>query len=634
MISSFHGLETARRSLMAHQGALQTTGHNIANANTPGYSRQRVNLTPGEPFPGQSFSRPGIPGQIGTGVQVDSIQRYREQFLDLQFRNENSKHGFWDARFEALHKMEDILNEPSEDGIAKTMDKFWNALQDLSVHPEDSGARSVVRQQGYALADTFNYAADSLTTVQRDIQKEIDGNVHEMNTLIRQINNINLQIAKVEPHGYVPNDLYDRRDVLVDEISKLANIRVERVDSGGNPSSVAEGLYNIKLADENGRDVGVTLVDARNFQTNEAQVKYQEMENGEKGLIEKIYFGSPDAFSSNPDLDAAGGIVAFRVDEFNAHGKLVANMESYGFFGAGGQEFGLYPNMLNQLDVMVYTFVQEFNSLHQAGWNLDDIKDGIKGPGIDFFTYKGDTDRLPTSDDPRGAASKLQLSADIRNSLDKIAASSNGTTVYGSMTPSDPAYTGANPNVSGVYTGTGPDTVEVQYVSANDQWQYQVNGADWAAMPSDFTVNGITINVSAMDKNNALDNTVWSISDLVNGAQTIGYAGDGSNALALANVKDRTLNYGGSTTNVQSFYQGIIGDMAVNTNEADRMKRNADTLRTAVEERRMAASNVSLDEEMTNIIKYQHAYNAAARNITMVDDMLDRIINRMGRSGL
>ncbi|WP_216830368.1 flagellar hook-associated protein FlgK [Alkalihalobacterium elongatum] len=538
MISSFHGLETARRSLMAHQSALHTTGHNIANANTPGYSRQRVNLTPGESFPNTSFNQPGIPGQIGTGVKVDSIQRYREHFLDLQFRNENAKHGFWDARFNALHKMEDILNEPSEDGIAKTMDRFWNSLQDLSVHPEDSGSRSVVRQQGYALAETFNYIADSLSTVQRDLQKEVEGNVHQMNTLIRQINNINLQISKVEPHGFVPNDLYDRRDQLVDELSKLANIKVEMVQSGGNPSSVAEGLYNIKLADENGRDIGVTLVDARNFQTNEVKVKYEDKPNGEKGLIEKIYFGPKNSLNSSGNLDAVGGLMSFRVDEFAAHGKLVANMESYGFIGEGAKERGLFPDMLEQLDIMVFTFAQEFNAIHQAGWNLDDVKNGVKGPGVDFFTFKGNPANWPTSDNPKGAASMLKVSDEIRSSLDKIAAS------------------------------------------------------------------------------------------------TSGYSGDGSNALALANVKDRTLNYGGSSTNVQSFYQGIIGDMAVHTSEADRMRRNADTLRTAVEERRMSASNVSLDEEMTNIIKYQHAYNAAARNVTMIDDMLDRIINRMGRAGL
>lgn len=537
MISSFHGLETARRSLMAHQGALHTTGHNIANANTPGYSRQRVNLTPGEPFPGSSFSRPGIPGQIGTGVKIDSIQRYREQFLDLQFRNENSKHGFWDARFNALHKMEDILNEPSEEGIAKTMDKFWNALQDLSVHPEDSGARSVVRQQGYSLAETFNYVADSLNTVQRDLQQEIDGNVRDINSLIKQINNINLQISKVEPHGYVPNDLYDRRDVLVDELSKFLNVRVEPVRSGGNPSSVAEGLYTIKLADENGRDLGVTLVDARNNHINEVKVKYEQKPNGEKGLIEKIHFGPSGTLSSNNNLDVEGGVAAFRVDEFMAHGKFVANMDAYGFFDADNKEQGLYPKMMEQLDVMVFTFVQEFNSVHQSGWNFDDINNGTKGPGINFFTFNELADQ-PTMNNPKGAAANLRVSEDIRNSLDKIAAS------------------------------------------------------------------------------------------------TSGYAGDGTNGLALSNVKDRTLNFGGSTTNVQSFYQGIIGDMAVHTQEADRMKRNADTLRSAVEERRMSASNVSLDEEMTNIIKFQHAYNAAARNITMIDDMLDRIINRMGRSGL
>ena len=111
------------------------------------------------------------------------------------------------------------------------------------------------------------------------------------------------------------------------------------------------------------------------------------------------------------------------------------------------------------------------------------------------------------------------------------------------------------------------------------------------------------------------------------------FAGSGSNATALANVKDTILNYGGSTTSVTSFYQSVIGDMGVQASQAKQMTDNSNVLRDSVLTRRESVSSVSLDEEMTDMIKFQHAYNAAARNITMIDEMLDRIINNMGVVG-
>ena len=537
MQSTFHGLETARRALYTQQSALNTTGHNIANANTPGYSRQRVNFTQTEPYPSVGLNRPNIPGQIGTGVKAGAIQRVREDFLDEQYRSENSKHGYWEAKHTALEKMEDIMNEPTEDGIANTLDRFWQSLQDLSVHPEDSGARSVVRQRGLAVAETFNYTAESLKAIQRDLKGQLDVTVSEVNSLARQINNLNNQIASVEPHGYLPNDLYDQRDNLVDQLSKIVNLKVEPVRSGGQALEIAEGKYTIKLMDENGRDIGVTLVDGTRLEVNEMRMAYDETSK----LLKDVYFVSPQA-AQNPNLDyqTSGGIVQFNAEDFSAAGKLKADIESYGYIDKDGNEKGVYPEMLKDLDQMVYTFAKEFNAVHSSGWSLNEIEAGAKND-VNFFNYSGD---MPTDTDFQGAASRLELSDAIRSELNNIAASAK-------------AEPGNNP-------------------------------------------------------------------------QTIGFSGDGSNALALANVKDALLDFGGTTTNVQSFYQGVIGDMAVNTNESERMTRNADTLRLSVDQRRESVSGVSLDEEMSNLIQYQHAYNAAARTITMVDEMLDRIINGMG----
>src|SRR5690625_1187975 len=119
-MSSFHGLEMAKQALFAQQAALYTTGHNIANANTEGYSRQRVNFKTMSPYTAPGRNRPEIPGQMGTGVQVGTVERIRNQFLDYQFRTENSKSGYWDTKADALSRMEELLNEPSDSGLSRS----------------------------------------------------------------------------------------------------------------------------------------------------------------------------------------------------------------------------------------------------------------------------------------------------------------------------------------------------------------------------------------------------------------------------------------------------------------------------------------------------------------------------------
>jgi len=537
MLSTFHGLETSRRALSTAQSALLTTGHNIANANTPGYSRQRVNFTQTEAFPNPGFNKPGIPGQLGTGVKAGEIQRVREAFLDMQFRAENNKSAYWNTKLTSLTKMEDIMNEPSEDGLANTMDRFWQSLQDLSVNPEDSGARSVVRQRGIALAETFNYAYESLEAIQRDHQSQIGVQENQINSLLTQIDNLNKQISSVEPHGYLPNDLYDRRDQLVDELSQYMNIKVERVASGGQAKDMADGKYTISLLGKNGQETGIKLIDGATLTKNEIKLNFTG-ENSD-GPIGGITFKNTDLIDENGlyNTEEVDDGIAVNVSDFlNTKGALSAVIEAYGYQDENGAEQGLFPEMMANLDQMASTFAEEFNNVHSSGWSLTEINNGEQandGAGYNFFSY---------AEGNEGSAKHLKVSDDIIRSLNNIAASSS------------------------------------------------VDGE--------------------------------------------AFAGDGSNALALSNVKDARLDFGeDSTTNVQSFYQGVVGQMAVDTNEAGRLMRNTSSLRDSVDQNRQSVSSVSLDEEMSNMIQFQHAYNAAARNLTAVDEMLDVIINRMGLVG-
>ncbi|WLD92975.1 flagellar hook-associated protein FlgK [Alkalihalobacillus sp. AL-G] len=505
-MSTFHGLETAVRGLRTHQSALRTTGHNIANANTPGYSRQRVNFSQTGAFPAPGRNRPEIPGQIGTGVEAGTIQRIREGFLDIQFRGETTKSGYWTARSEALHKMEEIMNEPSDFGLAKTMDRFWQSLQDLAANPEGS-ARSVVRQRGIALADTFGYLSTSLSSVKNDLENQTMITVKTINSIASQINDINKQISEIEPHGYLPNDLYDQRDLLVDKLSEYVNVKVTPVANGGHSLQVAEGKYTIDIVDDAGNSIG-TLVDGANLTADTISIKDTDAD----GAFDQYAIGA-----------SAGNIGNF------ASGKLKGLIESYGYEDTSGKKTGDYIEMLASLDEMAYRFAKAFNDQHQQGTDLNG------NAGGNFFSFTSPV----SGTDFAGAASMMKLDSAITgpNGLDKIAASGDG------------------------------------------------------------------------------------------------FAGDGSNALALADVKDQSLTFTSGDTSVQLFYEGVIGEMAVDAQQSNRLMDNASTLKQSVEARRQSVSGVSLDEEMAKMVQFQHAYNAAARNITTIDEMLDRIINGMGRVG-
>ncbi|MCM3791475.1 flagellar hook-associated protein FlgK [Domibacillus indicus] len=519
MRSTFMGLETAKRGMFTQQSALYTTGHNISNANTPGYSRQRVNFQTTTPYPAVGLNRPNIPGQMGTGVEAGSVQRIRDAFVDVQYRNENNKLGYWSERADALTKVEDIINEPSEQGLAKTFNELWDSLQTLGGSPTNDGARSVVIERLQSVTETFNYMYDSLKAMKDDYGNQLDVTEKAVNSILSQINDVNQQIKETEPNGYLPNDLYDKRDALVDELSQYVNISVERVPNGGNSLPIAEGTYKIFLADENGTATTNELVNGEGYTQLDIQT------DGDK--VTQIVFASytkdgaagGNAYSGTAAISGTKDAVTF------SRGEIRALIEAYGY-SDGTKTVGMYSNMLSDLNTLAEAFVSEFNEVNSAGKRIDGTTPGA----------------ILEITDTANAAGSIQLVAGI----------------------------------------TGKDI----------------------------------------------------------GASSNGEAGDGTNAYNLANIfTDKSLIVTDSTTtpvtttSINEFFESVIGRLGVDSQQASRTATNVEVLRTSAETNRNSISAVSLDEEMTNLIQFQHAYNGAARMITVVDEMLDKIINGMGTGG-
>lgn len=503
MGSTFMGLETARRSLSTHQWALQATGNNVANASNPGYSRQRLTLGMTEQL---SVNFGGTKaGQFGTGVRGETLARIRDLMIDQQYRDESVKNAFYAMKEAAFGRMEDIINEPSENGLAKSLDLFWASLQDLSVNPDDTGARSVVRQRALTLTQTFNYMSSSLSKVQEDLKTEAGVVTKKINDLLTKISDVNRQIGDAEPLGVLPNELYDERDRYMDELSQY--IEFERVpvdytngETRGNSQRVAEGRIDIQISvPGTPTPTKITLVD------------------GQTGGVGKI--------NDMEITDAAAGTTTLVFDDL-PNGKLKALVDMYGSATGTETHDGAFTKMLKDLDVMAKEFTTAFNDLHKTFYD-GNVQDNPRQTGIDFFIV--------------GDAKTVTVNPTILSNLNLIAISK--------------------------------------------------------------------------DQN----------------------IGDGSGALDLANLKNAQITFtGGSstaTTSIGKYYQNVIGNMAVEASQNGNLAKSTFALLSSSDQRRQSVSAVSLDEEMTMMIQYQHAYNAAARNITAVDEMLDKIINGMGVVG-
>lgn len=477
-MSTFFGIEIGRRALMAQQRALETTSHNVANANTKGYSRQEAVLATTTPY-----SYPGMgAGQLGTGVEVQRMRRLRESFLDAQFRNESKALGRWEVRRDTLEKLEAILNEPGDDGLSKLMDRFFAAWQELAKNPEGEAARSVVRQEGIALAEAFNHLAGQLNDLSADLSTSVGVRVNEVNSLARQIRDLNAQIVKAESGNMAANDLRDRRDLLLDELAKVVPIQVEE-DRYGAVSIVVRDHTLLS-----GQQVSELA-----FNPSTGKVTWPD---GAELTVGEHPYGSLEGL-----LEARDGVV----EDYKA-----------------------------QLDELAGYIAQAVNAKHEAGAGLDG------STGVSFFTGS--------------AAGSLKVSDEIMGDLRKIAAAQNPA---GNSPP-----------------GTVPPP-----------------------------------------------------------------PGDGSNALLIAQLKNGawvdTDGDGTPETNVifSDKYNSWVADLGVKGQEASRMVDNQELLTSQLDSRRQAVSGVSLDEEMTNMVRFQQAYNAAARVITAVDEMLDTLISRTGIVG-
>lgn len=321
MFGLFAALEMGKRSLLAQQYAMTTTGHNIANINTPGYSRQRVEMQSTDPMD-MTF------GKVGTGVMVTNVTQVRDYFLTTQYRNETANLQRWSTTSKTLSQVEGLLNEPGDTGMNQLLTDFWNSWEDLSTNPS---ARSAVVEKGKVLVNAFHQYASQISDLKQSLDDDINNRIGEVNQLASQISELNRQIISSEIGVQKANDLRDRRNLLVDQLASLATVRTIERDNGG----VAVLLGSMALVD--GADHLSISTDEVATANDSATVAFW------KNTTFQIQFSG---------------------------GELAALQEL---------RDTLIPEFEQGLDQMAQTMVTAVNSVHRTGYTVDG------STGIDFF---------------------------------------------------------------------------------------------------------------------------------------------------------------------------------------------------------------------------------------------------------
>lgn len=315
------GLETARRAMLAHQTVLNVTGHNVANVNTPGYSRRSATLvtTPGEP---ESF------GILGSGVRVDEIRRHRDVLLDAQWRHESALSGRYAARADLLGRAAELFSEPSENGIARKLDDFWNGWLEFSNQPEDLSLRVLVSGSASGLAEAIRTQDARIGELVSEEQNSIELQVSEVNQRLSEIAQLNEQIVRSEAGRLGENgDLRDQRDLALDELSRLV---------GAGHITRQDGTVVVRIGSR-------TVVDGGRVDSLRA-----ERVTGANGPEMRLLFDSDGADLAEP------------TGEIGGRWEVVTRS---------------LPELRNRLDQWTRSFITEVNRAHAAGPS-----------GVAFFT--------------------------------------------------------------------------------------------------------------------------------------------------------------------------------------------------------------------------------------------------------
>ncbi|TDP85648.1 flagellar hook-associated protein 1 FlgK [Halanaerobium saccharolyticum] len=569
MNNIFSGLHVGLRALETQRKSLDVTGHNISNANNEDYNKQRAIHKASYPYTAPGLSNHGGAGQFGTGVEIEQVERVKDQFINSQIFKENQSSAYWDEMERGLEKVEYIMNEPSDSGIDTATNQFWNSLQDLSNNPSDNAARNMVRENAYNLIDSFQSVENQLKGYKESINDNLANAVTDINQLSTKIADLNKQIVSVKGSGQNPNDLLDQRDALFKEMNQMLNVQA-REDAQGNLIVSTNGMQLV-----NGSD-------AYNL----------EIEPGEPGKFNDQIIHSRTGTEIKP-----------------TNGKVAAWQEMR------DEKLDFYSGRLNKLAA---TMVEEFNTQHKKGYDANGVD------GENFFQ--------PVSENStESVISQLDLTAaikDLDTGLDKIAAGNKNIDSFVEIDTLGNDLSG-NYQVE-VTEGATADEFELKISDSDGNQVYPATAGDSVTVNAGDPVNlevDADGNIYTQGDNTAASTDDFTLTFTDTGKKNISLnksIGNGENANALGNIFNSDSVIEG--TSLEGYFRTIVTSVGAESSRAQKMKNNQDAVLKQLDTLDRSVSGVSLDEEMAKLIKYQQSYNAAAKYITKTEELLDSLM--------
>ena len=594
MRSTFAGLNTMVRGIYSNQLSLDTTGHNITNASTEGYSRQSVNLAATR---GQNVG--SIYGEVivGTGVDSTSILRARNVYADKQYWSETSQQKYFTTQQTNYDKVEAIFDDSKNTGLKNAITEFYNAWNDLSTNASTSSNRIAVIEKGNVVADRIKTTAQQL---QSQITAQYDDmrlNVKSINDYCDQLTQLNQNIMQTEASGGTANDLRDQRDEIVDKLSEYMNLNIYEDD---------KGMYSVVSN-------GITLVNGNSHLTLEMSDPYANKEYGISDYSVNIKESGVVFLPTNGSMKAQFDTIA----EDKGYIDKLANISA--------------------------TFLTTFNTMHQQGAGVDGTDSSFgnnppasgtyAGPsyGLNFW---GEEDSLYTWD-----ATNNQVVA------------SRMTNIQRSVTPMGSTTTQSQPKVT--ITGTASSTDNLKGINIINELGICTNlkstggqnliAARKLVIEQDVSSTGALQNTYSVKVNGSGDGTnatnistiinmdmtnVHSTSDIVymSGTTTLM---DTSNTTNPNNMTSRAIK----DDSINAYYSAAVAKLGSDSESVDDKSDAQDKLITQIKNWRSSTSGVDWNEELSNMIMFQQGYSACSRCLTTMDEMLDKLINSTGMVG-
>lgn len=622
MASSFAGIEIGKRSLMAHSTQISTAGHNISNADTEGYSRQRVNVRAFDPLYRPDLERAQVAGQIGQGTDVESITRVRDELLDSRIVGQTNVESYWATREKYYAMIESVYNEPEEISVRGNMDKFWQGWQELSVYPDSDAARQAVVTRGQTLTDSIRQQFRGLSEIGKQIDGDIEATVRQVNDISSQIAAVNAEIVRSRAMGDNPNDLMDRRDLLVEKLANLINVTVDRKDpdefmvhTDGQvivQGSLARQIKSVPQIDNNG---------------------YGKLVWTDTGIDAQFHGGTLGALIELRDKD-----IRSEVQSLNTMALNFADLVN-----------DVHRNAVGKNNVTGLDFFVQHDFVENTNGNYDRNGDGVEDSSYVFrmtgknalrpqeqiglegtMTFNGASGNVNVSyyasDTVADVVNRINDSnAEVKAYLDRNSNLVLKATSSASM--ENPDFVIRHVEDSGMFL-TGYSGILAQ---SGEGGAYDFNRADAVTSldGAQFAVSPVMSPADYMEVNPAVTGDVRSVAAAF--ANIIGDAdpGDARAAVEIAAMRNTKVMIGTGRT-FDDYFAESVTNVGLKGEQAQNQLASQNKIMDDLRSLRDSISGVNIDEELADIIKFQHGYNAAAKFVTVQDELLDTLINRLG----